>query len=161
VVGVDRDLIVEGFDPGGYWRMARSNGLSRALKTAARKATGIDRAYRREFERTLRLRDPIPRQKVFQRNAWEIGLESESFDLVYHLRTFMHFDFPADAVREAARVLVPEGVLYIELMPYTGPTGSLDIRVLGGAGEQPPPWAHLRPQYRESVRESAHLNGLS
>src|ERR1041385_8618740 len=38
VVGVDRDLIVHGFDPLGYVRMARTNGPKRAAKTLARKS---------------------------------------------------------------------------------------------------------------------------
>jgi SAM-dependent methyltransferase len=160
VVGVDRDVIVQGFDPGGYWRMARSNGLGRVVKTAGRKALGIDRSYRKGLERRLGLHEPIPRLTVRQRNGWDTGLESGSLDAVYSLRTFMHIHEPEAAVDEAVRVLAPGGVAFIDLMPYTGPNGSLDIRVLGGGGDDLPPWAHIRPQHRHLVQESAHLNRL-
>jgi SAM-dependent methyltransferase len=161
VVGVDRDVIVHGFDLAGYWRMGRSNGLGRVAKTVGRKSLGIDRAYRKGLERGLGLGGPIPRLNVLQRNGWDTGFESESFDFVYSLRTFMHIHEPEAAVYEAARLLVPGGVAYIDLMPYTGPTGCLDIRMLGGGGEELPHWAHLRPQHRHLVQESAHLNRLS
>ncbi len=161
VIGVDRDVIVQGFDPAGYWHMARSNGLGRVAKTAGRKSLGIDRSYRRELERLLGLREPIPRLTVHQRNAWDTRLQAGSFDFVYSLRAFMHIHEPAAAIEEAARVLAPGGVAFIDLMPYTGPNGSLDIRMLGGRHDELAPWAHLRPQHRHLVRESAHLNRLS
>jgi SAM-dependent methyltransferase len=161
VVGVDRDVIVQGFDPAGYCRMARWNGLSRVAKTAGRKALGIDRAYRRELERQLQLRRPIRRLTVHQRNAWDTRLPSASFDFVYSLRAFMHIHEPAAAIDEAVRLLAPGGVTYIDLMPYTGPTGSLDIRMLGGGAAELPLWAHLRPEHQHLVQESAHLNGLA
>ncbi len=161
VVGVDRDAIVQGLDLAGYWRMGRSNGLGRVVKTIGRKVLGIDRSYRRELERQLGLREPIPHLVVHQRNGWDTGLQAESFDFVYSLRTFMHIHEPEASIEEAARVLAPEGVAFIDLMPYTGPTGSLDIGVLGGGGTELPPWAHLRPQHRHLVQGSAHLNRLS
>jgi SAM-dependent methyltransferase len=161
VVGVDRDVIVQGFDPLGYWRMARWNGLGRVVKTVGRKALGIDRSYRRELRGQLGLRHSIPRLTVLHRNAWDTGLEAGSFDFIYSLRTFMHVHDPEGAMHEAARLLAPGGVAYVDLMPYTGPTGSLDIRVLGGRGDELPAWAHLRRQHRHLVQESAHLNRLS
>jgi SAM-dependent methyltransferase len=161
VVGVDRDAIVWGFDPAAYLRMARSNGVGRMVKTAGRKALGIDRDYRRELERQSGLQVRALRMTVHQRNAWDTRLQSESFDFVYSLRTFMHLHEPEAALHEAVRLLAPGGVAYIKLMPYTAPYGSLDIRVLGGGGDDLPPWAHLRPQHLHRVRESAYLNHLS
>jgi SAM-dependent methyltransferase len=160
VLGVDRDTIVQGLDPAGYWRMARSNGIGRLVKTVGRKALRVDYRFRKEFERQLGLSVKGPRLTVYQRNAWETRLEDESFDFVYSLRTFAHIHRPAAALDEVVRVLAPGGAVFIHIMPFTGPWGSLDIRTVGGSDELPP-WAHLRPEYEGNVKESAHLNRLS
>jgi SAM-dependent methyltransferase len=161
VVGVDRDVIVQGFDLVGYIRMARSNGLGRVAKTAGRKVLGIDRGYRRTLARKTGSGGRICRLTVLQRNAWDTGLPADSFDFVYSLRTFMHIHDPQAALEESVRVLAPGGAVLIDLVPYTGPWGALDISVLGGTGEEITPWVHLRPQRRHVVHESAHLNRLS
>ena len=160
VEGVDRDVVVQGLDPRAYWRTARSNGLARALKTAGRKTLGIDRRYRAELERELGLTRPVGRLPVHQMNAWDLLLPDGSFDFVYSFRVFMHLHEPLPALRELVRVLAPGGVAYVDLMPYTGPSGCLDVRTLGGSRHELPPWAHLRPQHRHLVRESANLNRL-
>src|SRR5689334_14899263 len=51
VIGVDRHLVVDGFDLPGYLRMARSNGIRRVGKTVARRAMGFDRRYAAELRR--------------------------------------------------------------------------------------------------------------
>src|SRR5205085_417954 len=53
VVGIDRDLIVQGFDPAAYLQMARTNGLLRLVKTLGRKALGVDARFDRELRRRL------------------------------------------------------------------------------------------------------------
>src|SRR5207248_4148927 len=63
-------------------------------------------------------------------------------------------------LKEMVRVLRPGGVLYLDFILYTSQTGSHDLRLLEGGHPSLPFWAHLRPQYRELVSQSAYLNGL-
>lgn len=161
VVGIDRDMIVQGFDPLAYVRMARTNGLGRAAKTLGRKVLGIDRKYREELLRQIGTSVAAQRRlRLLQMDASRLNFDDESFDFVYSFTVFQHLSDPATALEEVIRVLRPGGGAYIDLMPYTGPNASLDIRILGGAEADVPRWAHLRPRYADRVRSSAFLNGL-
>lgn len=159
VVGIDQNVIAQGFDPLAYWRMLRANGGVRVLKTLGRKVLGIDRRYRRQFMRSLGLRD-VPRLKVLQMDAAALDFASESFDFVYSLLVFPHLSGPSSAAEELARVLRPGGVAYVDFTVYTGASGALDVRALGGRATALPPWAHLRPAFQAEVQESAYLNRL-
>jgi SAM-dependent methyltransferase len=160
VVGVDRDLIVQGFDPRGYIRMARSNGTKRAAKTLARKALGIDARYRREFARQLGTKRRHGEMTVHQMDAVAMALPDSSFDFLYSFRVFQHLQEPARVAREIARVVAPGGGVYLAFLPYTATNGCLDRRMLAGHGDELPPWPHLRPEYNGLVHQSGYLNKL-
>src|SRR5713101_5727362 len=53
VVGIDRDVVIQGLDLRGYLHMFRTNGLKRAVKTAGRKVLRIDSSQSRELGRML------------------------------------------------------------------------------------------------------------
>ena len=160
VVGIDRDLIVHGFDPLGYVRMARTNGPKRAAKTIARKSLGIDRAYRRALEEELNVSRTRRRLGAGQMDAAAMSFPDASFDFAYSFRVFMHLDRPHLVAQEAARVIAPGGGAYIAFLPYTAMNGCLDLRMLSGQGDGLPPWLHLRPKHAADVRESGYLNKL-
>jgi SAM-dependent methyltransferase len=159
VVGIDRDVIVEGVDLASYVRMLRSNGLKRVVKTILRKVLRIDARHQRELAQYLGA-SRFPRPRIYQMDASRLDFPAETFDFVYSLRVFQHLDRPAATAAEIGRVLKPGGVAYVDLTLYTGRTGSLDVRLLGGGQANLPLWAHLRPQHEKSVQQSADLNRL-
>ena len=63
--------------------LGRSNGLGRVAKTAGRKPLGIDRAYRRALAHKTGRGANVGRLTVLQRNTWDTGLPTGSFDFVY------------------------------------------------------------------------------
>lgn len=53
VVGIDLDVLPQGFCLRDYVRLMRRNGLVRVVKTVGRKVLGVDRRFRREYSRQL------------------------------------------------------------------------------------------------------------
>lgn len=157
-VGIDLDVIVQGFDPLGYVRMARANGAKRAVKTLARKSLLVDRRYRRELARELGTRR-IGRLHVLTMDAAAMTFAAGEFDLVHASRVFQHLPDPDAVLAEMVRVLRRGGALVLSLTPFTSPSGSLDVRLLAGTAELPP-WAHLRNDVGQDVLESAYVNRL-
>lgn len=158
VVGIDLNVIVQGFDPIGYWRMLCANGPMRVLKTLGRKTLRIDHRYRTRFLRSAALRR-FPRLTVLQMDAASLAFPSESFDFAYSLLVFQHVADPLAAALEMARVLRPGGVACVTFTLYTGPTGALDVRALAGSA-QLLPWAHLRRGLQYDLQESGYVNGI-
>lgn len=158
-IGIDSDVIVQGFDVPGYLRMLRLNGARRTLKTIARKMLLVDLRYRREMAKQLHV-SRIPKLRVIQMVAERLGFADESFDLVYSQSVFSHLHDPERVLAEMVRVLRPGGVIYIDFLLYTARTGCMDVRVLGGRSAELPLWAHLRPEFEAEVRESAFLNKI-
>jgi len=159
VVGVDRDVIVQGLDVAGYVRMARSNGLRRVAKTAGRKLLGVDARYHAALRRELGVAaDPGP-LVVHQMDATELAFADETFDAVYSLTVLQYIADPARALAEMARVVRPGGIVFTQFLPFTGVIGSFDVGALGGSTSLPD-WSHLRVQLAPHVREAAYLNRL-
>jgi SAM-dependent methyltransferase len=159
VVGIDRDLIVQGFDPRGYLEMARTNGARRAAKTIGRKALVIDSRYRRELDHQLGADTPS-RLDVRRMDASDMSFPDASFDFVYSFAVFQHLAAPDRVLDEMVRVLRPGGTLYFDFILFTSRTGSHDIRHLSGSDESIPLWAHLQPEHEDVVRPNAYLNGI-
>jgi SAM-dependent methyltransferase len=157
VTGIDMDVIPAGFDPLAYWRMLRANGPLRTLKTATRRALGIDR----KFQNQLRIHMGIDRFAPFElkvMDATKMTFPDDSFDFIYSFSVFEHIDRPQAAMDEIARVLRPGGVCYLSLHLFTSANGHHDFR---GAGDEPlAAWAHLRPQFQNQVRPNAYLNRI-
>lgn len=125
--GVDRDVIVQGFDPIGYIRLGRSNELGRVAETAGPKALGINRAYRRALAHKTGRGAHVGWPTVLQRNAWDTGLPTGSFDFVYSLRTFMHIHDPQAALEESVRVLAPGSALLSDPLHHA----PVELRIAG------------------------------
>jgi SAM-dependent methyltransferase len=160
VTGVDRDEIVQGFNPAKYARMLLANGFMRTAKTVGRKVLGFDRRYRKELCKQLGVAR-LPTYDIRRAEATALPFESRCFDFVYSRGVFQHLPAPADVVREMVRVLKPGGVLYVVLQPYTSPTGCLDPRVLyGEIDNELGLWPHLRPELQDKVRPNAYVNKL-
>jgi SAM-dependent methyltransferase len=158
-VGIDLEVIAQGFDLRAYARMLRLNGLRRTAKTVARKALLIDARHRSEVARQLGLQR-FPRLKVLQMDVSRMTFPDSSFDFVFSYSVFHHLPDPAQAFREVARVLRPGGVAYISCQLYTSATGCLDPRYFPSVSPQAVRWPHLRSPYSSDVRQNAVLNQL-
>jgi SAM-dependent methyltransferase len=157
VSGIDTDVIVDGFDLAGYVQMLQTNGPKRLIKTVGRKALQVDSRYQRELARQLGVARLI-RPKPLVMDAADMNFPDRTFDFVYSIAVFQHLERPAEVLDEMIRVLKPGGGLYVDFILYTGPTGSHDVRYLGGGDDVLPPWAHLRPAYAGLVQPNAYVN---
>ena len=157
--GIDLDVIVRGMNPLAYLRMLRCNGGRRTGKTIARKLLRLDARYSAEVARQLGIRR-FPRLKVLQMDVQQLRWPEDSLDFVYCSSVFHCLPDPRAAIDEIARVLAPEGVAYISLMPFTGHMGSLDPRLFSDDGSALPMWAHLRPNLQDRVFGNAYVNRL-
>ena len=135
-VGIDLEVIAQGFDLRAYARMLRLNGLRRTAKTVARKALLIDARYRSEVARQLGLKR-FPRLKVLQMDVSRMAFPDSSFDFVFSYSVFHHLPDPAQAFREVARVLRPGGVAYVSFQLFTSATGCLDPRFFPSVSPRP------------------------
>ena len=158
-VGIDLEVIAQGFDLRAYARMVRLNGLRRTAKTVARKALLIDARYQSEVARQLGLKR-FPRPQVLQMDVSRMAFPDGSFDFVFSYSVFHHLPDPVQAFREVARVLRPGGVAYISFQLYTSATGCLDPRFFPSVSPQAVRWPHLRSAYSSDVRQNAVLNRL-
>ncbi|MBM4009911.1 MAG: class I SAM-dependent methyltransferase [Planctomycetes bacterium] len=109
VTGIDLETMPQGLlDVAGYWRLYRRNGAMRALKTAGRELSGINRALRREFCRQRAI-SAWPAYRQMAMDATCLEFDTGSFDLVYSTDVFEHLPDPQAALREVRRVLRPQG----------------------------------------------------
>jgi len=160
VVGIDLDVIVQGFAPRAYWQMLQVNGWRRTLKTIGRKVFGFDRAFARELRCQLGIMR-LPRLQVLRMDVSEMDFPDQSFDFAYSRAVFHHLPDPHKALCEIVRVLRPGGAVYIALHPYTSETGCLDPRVYTDRRKEVRGWPHLRKELQNQVDQlNAYLNKL-
>jgi len=160
VVGVDTELVDARRGMAKYAHIVRVNGLERALRTAAWDLLFAN-GYYRELERNIG--QPLPHEKVTLRvyDGSHFPLPNASIDLVVSHEVFEHIgDVPA-VLTDMARVLRPDGRIYIYIHNFTSLSGGHHI-----AWKHPdtrpsrkvPPWDHLRE--RRFVDIPSWLNGL-
>ena len=159
VVGIDMDIVPQGFHLGDYLNMLRYNSLLRTVKTVTRKALGWDGRFEKHLASELSV-SRFRRLPVYRMNAARMGFDKGSFDLVCSWSAFEHIDMPRQALSEVARVLRPGGVAYLAIHLYTSHSGNHDPRSLTKDGMAPPYWPHLRACYREEERPSCYVNEL-
>lgn len=155
VVVLDRDVVVEGFDPRQYWQIARTNGVGRMAKTVGGFLL-IRRARLAAFTKALGsdAGTPTIQQGDLERDA----LPPESFDVIVNWSVFEHLSDPRWALENVISALKPGGVLHISIHVYTAHDGHHDIRAFTGQGHLLPLWGHLRPAHQHEIRPSSYLN---
>ena len=157
VVGIDMDIVPQGFHPRDYLEMLRYNSMLRTMKTVTRKVLGWDEL----FERTLARELSVPgfsRLPVLRMDATRMDFAEASFDLVCSWSAFEHIAHPRRALAEVARVLRPGGMAYLAIHLFTSHSGNHDARSLTRDGMSPPYWPHLRPGLREAERSACYVN---
>jgi SAM-dependent methyltransferase len=157
VTGIDYNAVPMGLDLPGYWRLARTNGPIRVIKTLGRKMLGADARFSRDLLRACVGAELKP-VAALQMDAERMSFEDASFDFVYSRSVFEHLERPHRVLYEIQRVLKPGGVAHIGLHLYTCDSGAHDPRVLSGNRVQVPMWAHLRPEHAGVVQSNSYLN---
>ncbi len=160
VDGVDTELVVPGRRLAKYRKIRRSNGIERALRTAVWDAL-FSTGYYAELEKCAG--KPLPHEKVTLHvyDGVHLPLADRSVDLVVSHEVFEHIvDVPA-VLAELARVLRPDGRIYIYIHNFTSLSGGHHI-----AWKHPDahpsrvvePWDHLRTRRHSDI--PSWLNGL-
>jgi len=153
-VGIDLDVIPQGFDVRAYASMLRVNGARRVAKTAIRKSLRVDARYRRRLAGQI---GRIPKLDVRQMSADRLEFPDDSFDFIYCDSVLQHVSDAQRVLAEIGRTLAPGGFFYAEWHLYTSKTGSLDPRALAG---ELPHWAHLRPSLANGLTPTAYVNRM-
>src|SRR5205823_4687642 len=113
----------------------------RTVKTIGRKLAGIDRRYRAEIMKRLKLEE-LPNLSIYRMDACRMSFPDESFDFVHSYSVFHHLADPKAALLEVMRTLKPGAVAYISFHLYTSETGSLDLRNLRDENGAVIRWPH-------------------
>ena len=160
VIGVDTELVDSRRGMAKYVDILRVNGAERALRTAAWDLFFAN-GYYGELERSFGRRLPHSDVTLRVYDGAHLPLSDGNVDLAVSHEVFEHIsDVPA-VLAEVARVLRPNGRIYIYIHNFTSLSGGHHI-----AWKHPdtrpsrkvPPWDHLRG--RRFVDIPSWLNGL-
>jgi SAM-dependent methyltransferase len=136
-IGIDVNGIIDRRTPLALLRLAREDGMVRAVKTLGRWATGADSRTRRAAAAQLGVRT-LEWPKTFRMDARDLRFSDASFDFIYLRSVFQHIMNPKAALHEIRRTLRPGGATHISLHLWTCPNGYTYV---------PAPnweWPHLR-----------------
>jgi SAM-dependent methyltransferase len=161
VVGIDTDIIPQGFQIADYLRLLGSDPPLLVVKTLGRQMFRQDARFKATLARELGVESssfaPLP---VLRMSATEMSFPDDSFEFVCSFSVFEHIDDPAAALREVGRVLRPGGVAYISVRLYTSPFGQTAPTRFTTRKPRPPLWPHLRPAFEHIGPDGAYVNRL-
>lgn len=145
-IGMDYDTVAAKPSVGTLVRVARTNGIERAVKTAARMAL-FDRAFYSALEADLGVPLDWNKLRVEDGDAHALRYDDETFSFIHSVTVFEHLHDVPKAVEEMHRVLRPGGKAYVVAHLFPSPSGG---HALDWAGDEPPEdsavpaWDHLR-----------------
>lgn len=157
VVGIDTDVIPQGFSWAEYREMVRVNSWMRLVKTAGRQVLGFDSRFQRQLAAELGVKSFKP-MSLLRMDATKMTFPDQTFDFVCSYSALEHIDNPKAALSEVARVLKKGGVSYISLHLYTSHSGCHDPAIMAKGEPEAPFWPHLRPALRDTIHPSTYLN---
>jgi SAM-dependent methyltransferase len=159
-IGVDTEQVENQRNLAKYRHLLQANGIERTLRTAVWDGL-FARGYYRELEQAVGQHLPHEAVEIHVYDGVHLPLPDASIDLVVSHEVFEHIaDVPA-VLSELARVLRPDGRIYIYIHSFTSLSGGHHI-----AWKHPDtkpsrvvaPWDHLRA--RKHVDIPSWLNGL-
>jgi SAM-dependent methyltransferase len=156
ILGMDLDLIKEGYTPRDYLLMWKKNGLGRVLKTMGWQAL-MRGPTERAWAKVLGSRNARLPEMIYGDICSSIP-EENAFDMVMSWSVFEHLGDPKTAIQNIIKALKPGGAFFISIHLYTSINGHHDIRAFTGGLDQLPLWGHLRDSTRQTIRPSAYLN---
>jgi SAM-dependent methyltransferase len=80
----------------------------------------------------------LPPPHTHRGDAADSGLPSAAFDCVYNIGLLEHFDDPIPVLKEALRLLKPQGVLFMVVIPEYSPWQAVPLRLLLNPGRVAP-----------------------
>jgi SAM-dependent methyltransferase len=159
-IGVDTESVDTRRGFAKYAGLAHTNGVERALRTAAWDLL-FARGYYGELERLTERRLPHEAVELHVYDGMHLPLADASIDLVVSHEVFEHIAEVPAVLREMTRVLRPDGRIYIYIHSFTSLSGGHHI-----AWKHPDtrpsrvvaPWDHLRARRHADI--PSWLNGL-
>ncbi|MEZ5378651.1 MAG: methyltransferase domain-containing protein [Acidimicrobiales bacterium] len=155
VEALDLD-VVSARDAAGWWRMARTNGAGRVVKSLGRELL-VNRSARRSWIDLVGGTSFI-RPRSHQGDIVDWRPAHGAFDAVVSWSVFEHVSDPRAALAGVIEALRPGGAALISIHNYTSANGHHDIRSFTGVDDQRLLWGHLRPSTAAGIRPSAFLN---
>ena len=156
VTGMDLDVIPKGFDLSGYWRLIKTNGFGRFMKTVGRRMI-IAGPNRLAWSKAVG-QDGMEAPQIYTGDICLAPPEKGAFDVAMSWSVFEHVSDPHSALKNVIAALQPGGVLFISIHLFTANNGHHDIRAFTGQEDLLPPWGHLRPATRDLLKPSSYLN---
>ncbi len=146
VTGVDMEYIRADRRPDKYWKLLKTNGPERALKTAFWDYTFAPRYYR---ALQACFGQPLNRHNLDfrQHTAERLPFADAEFDLVVSHEVFEHIADVPSAADEIKRVLKPGGLAYLNIHLFPSISGGHNMAWKYPDDEPSttvPPWDHLR-----------------
>ncbi|MEM6794027.1 MAG: methyltransferase domain-containing protein [Acidobacteriota bacterium] len=146
VTGFDTEWSQPRATPAKYWRIGRTSGAERALRTLV-----WDALYARPYYRELAAVSPFALRfeglDCRRMSVTELDFAADTFDLVVSHEVFEHLPDVHGALEAVSRVLRPEGLTYIYTHSFTSLSGGHHIAWKYPDREPSttvPPWDHLR-----------------
>jgi Methyltransferase domain len=164
VRGVDLDAPVLSGSPRELFRVWRTNGYERALRTFIRFVL-FDLRRRRELAHELQLRETqlkVPTDALLVQDAADVTLAPHSVDLIYSEDVFEHIPLSSLKLltRKMASWLTPEGLALVRPNIFTGITGGhlTEWFTTERRTRKSEPWEHLR---KRRYLANVYLNKLT
>jgi SAM-dependent methyltransferase len=159
-IGVDTEQVESRRGLEKYRRIWRANGPERTLRTAVWD-TVFAHGYYRELGRVADRTLPHEAVELHVYDGVHLPLQDASIDLAVSHEVFEHISDVRSVLTELARVLRPDGRIYIYIHSFTSLSGGHHI-----AWKHPdtkpsrvvPPWDHLRQRKHADI--PSWLNGL-
>lgn len=136
-IGIDVNRIIERRTPLALLRLAREDGMVRAVKTLGRWASGADSRTRSAAAAHLGVRW-LEWPKILRMDARDLHFSDASFDFIYSRSVFQNIMNPEAALHEIRRTLRPGGAAHVALHLWTCPNGYTYVPARNWE------WPHLR-----------------
>ncbi len=134
-----------------YFAMLRYDGIQVTVKSILRDVLFLP-GFKKKLKSEEQHNSENHRIKFVRASAENIPFSDDFFDIVFSCNTFEHIKNIEKAISECARVVKPNGIIYISVHPYTSISGSHHPAWFHPDSDPPkdtPPWFHLRNNYKK------------